>query len=333
MNRIAFVLIAVLFSVNSAFAVNLKFKLNITSSGPSMYACDAGIKHAPHSQRICYDRKTGQSCDVGTCPAGSTAANCNCVCTGGANSADGEHRLDLMKAGYASWVDNGEVPSSSSIQSKVVYADPYNYKRIFNDKNEWNNQLTSLEYNLGSERYGTEMYLDICYRGSQIEYFQNAQLGNGSSDSPNHNLLAQATVTDIVTSNGLSYTQLAELKVRVDASCDVQGLGTYIYAHDGHGNYDDALAHTISDILTGGDIKFSYPQTAGTYTNFNANTEYLLNTWINQNNAKTPRFCKIRYTFIENKRNATTNPLTQIRKWKIQQAQICTFTEINEPAL
>lgn len=332
MNRIAFIVVAIFLSISSAFAVNLKFKINITSSGPSMYACDAGIKHAPHTQRICYDRKTGASCDVGSCPAGSTAANCNCVCTGGVNSGDGEHRLDFMKAGYTAWLDNGEVPSSSSIQSKIVYANPSAFNRVFTDRNEWNNQLTSLEYNLGSERYGTEMYLDVCYRGSQIEYYMNSQLGNGSSDTPNHNLLAQATVTDIVTSNGLSYTSLADLKVRVDATCDVQGVGSYVYSHDGNGNYDNALAHSIQNNLGGGDVNFLYPSNTSSYTNFNANTEYLLNTWINLNNAKAPRFCKIRYTFIENKRNATTNPLTQIRKWKVQQAQICTFTEINEPA-
>ena len=297
--------------------------LHHLSSGPSIYACDAAIKHAQHPQRVCFDRKTGNTCNPGDC---RTANNCSCVCTGGQDSGAGEYRHDFLKASYSDWVDNGQVTTAP--QSKSVFADQ-SFSRVFANSDEWGKVLHSLEYDLGSERYGAEMYLDVCYRGPQIEYWENAPFGtNAGVTSPNFNIKAQATVTDIVSTNGLKYSQLADLKVRVDASCDVQGLGVYKTARDNNGAYD-VVAHAITNALTGGDKEFHYPVAAGTYTNFNANAELLLNDWINVNNAFTPRFCKVRYSFIENRRN-DTNLLAQIRKWNLQKAQICTYTQIEE---
>lgn len=320
LSLLAFALVVAGLFSDKASAVSLQFKIDVVSSGPSIYACDAAIKHASHPQRVCFDRKTGNSCEPKNC---STPQNCSCVCTGGADSGAGEYRHDYMKATYSDWVDNGQVTSAPT--GKSVFADQ-NFSRLFANSDEWGKVLHSLEFDLGSERYGAEMYLDVCYRGPQIEYFRDAPFGtNAGVTSPNFNIIAQATVTDIASTNGLKYSQLADLKVRVDATCDVQGEGVYKYADDNNGNYD-VVAHTINGVL-GGDKSFSYP--ANGYTTFNANSEKLLNDWININQAKTPRFCKVRYSFIENRRN-DTNLLAQIRKWKLHKAQICTYTEIQE---
>ncbi len=335
--KVTILAIALVFSGilwQNANAVSLNFSIDVISSGPSIYACDAGIRHDKHPQRVCFDRKSGELCapaanyDQRRCVEQPQLEECKCVCTGGMmdNTGDGEYRLDFMKATYGDWVDNGE--RLGALSTKKMWANHGSYQRLFSGDEEWNKILTSLEYDLGSERYGAQMYLDVCYRGPQIEYWQNKPFGSGVNSNPNHNLKAQATVTDIVSNNGLKYSQLADLKVRVDAVCDVQGLGTYVYAHNGNGDYD-VVAHTITNALGGGDVRFSYPATG--YTNFNANTELLLNTWINYNNANTPRFCKVRYSFIENRRN-DTDLLAQIRKWKLHKAQICTYTEIQENA-
>jgi hypothetical protein len=63
----------------------------------------------------------------------------------------------------------------------------------------------------------------------------------------------------------------------------------------------------------------------------NVSSAYLIDTFINSGNAFVPRFCKIRYSFVENRRNDTTL-LAQLRKWKRHSSEICTFTEINEDA-
>ena len=356
--KMLFLLLA--FCTSSAFAVDLEFAFDVNSSGPSIYPCDAGIKHMKHNERVCYDRVTQNSCDPSLC---TQETQCNCVCTGGAGAnGDGEYRQDFLKASYATWTENGEYAPSSVITTAVSAAES-TFNRIFSGKNEWDKQLTNLTFNLGSERYGSEFYLDVCYRGPQIEYYQ-AYLNAQSSDInsfPNFAIKLQSTVTDLVSTNGLKYSALADLKVKTEVTCDVQGLGEYIYAHSGtatssgstgsngnngnsgsHSNngnsgsnssnnssgtyvYDNAQAHQITGI-TGGDKNFS---TA--YTAFNAGGNvFLLNDWVNLGNANTPRFCKIRYSFIENKRNNAANPLSQIRKWQNQQARICTFTDISE---
>lgn len=356
----------------NASAVSLEFAFDVNSSGVSIYPCDAGIKHATHQKRVCYDRVEKKSCDPSAC---TSADQCNCVCTGGAAGDDGEYRMDFMKATYADWTENGEY-ASSSVTSVAVGAGQTDFSRIFTNKNEWDKQLTALTFNLGSERYGAEYFLDVCYRGPQIEYFmayQNAAVSN-SNHWPNFSIKLQATVTDVA-SNNLRYSQLAKLKVKTITTCDVQGEGAYIYAHSGvggssngnngnnngnngnhngiengngsngnHGNgnngngngnngsnnngtyvYDNAQAHQITGV-TGGDKTWNTAETS-----FNAGANLvLLNDWINLGNAKTPRFCKVRYVFSESTRNDSEGSLTHIRKWQNHKARICTYTDIQE---
>ncbi len=296
----------------SAQAISLKFYFTVESSGPSIYACNAGIKHKGYSENVCYDRETYESCQPGTC---QDAKECNCVCTGTAGST----RLDFMKANFAEWTDNGEPIGTTSTKSE--YAPTNKYNEIFSNRQEWGNQLTNLDFRFGSERYGTEFFLDVCYRGPQIEYYE---AGNTGSSSPNFLLNSQVTLTDIITNNGLAYSKVAGLETRVQVTCDVQGSGSYVYAHDGSGNYDDALAHDIEGI-SGGTVNFD-----SGWTNFsNGSNLNLLNKWINVNNVFTPRFCKVRYFFKEGSRDSS-NPLDTIRKWQHQKAEVCTYTDINE---
>jgi hypothetical protein len=303
----------------NAMAASVEFKFDINSSGPSIYPCDAGIKHAAHNARICYDRVTEQSCNPAKC---TDEVQCNCVCTADSDSDAGEYRHDFMKASYANWTDNGEF--ATGVQSKSVAAKKNKFNRIFADRNEWDKQLTKLSFNLGSERYGAEFYLDVCYRGPQIEYF----MADSLSDTPNFELKAQATVTDINTNNGMNYSSLADLKVKATAVCDQQGYGDYVYASDTNGHYDNAFAHEIYNDMT---ISGGQYVREVSYTGFNTGSNlYLINEYINSGNTNTPRFCKIRYSFIENKRNDGSDLLSQIRKWKIQQAEVCTYTSINE---
>lgn len=333
MKRVLFGLMFLL-SVGNASAVSVEFSFDINSSGPSIYPCNAGIRHDVHSDRVCYDRVTQQSCNPANDCNGAQQA-CNCVCTG-STTGDGEFRHDFMRVGFANWTDNGEYAGASS--SKNLYATSGSFNQLFNAnaKEEWSKQITKLQFDLGSERYGSEFFLDVCYRGPQIEYYyamMNGGFGSGSgNDYPNFSLKSQATVTDLVSSNGLRYSQLADLKVKVTAVCDQQGKGTYNYAGSGNPasgtNYDNILHDITGDAVSGGQYTKVVP-----YRSFNnANSLYLIDEFINVNNAFTPRFCKIRYTFIENRRN-DQNTLSQIRKWKQQKAQVCTFTEINEDSI
>lgn len=300
-----FLLLLALLS-QSVFAVELDFTFNVNSSGPSIYPCDAGIKHASHSNEICYDRETEKTCDPTLCQDGEV---CDCRCTGGNDPDDIDYTQDFLTVAHADWVDSGS-PLPQTTAATVIASDT-DFSRIFTDKDEWNKQISALTFNLGSERYGTEFYLDVCYRGPQIDYRRN-----NASNKFRMNL--QSTITDLISTNGLKYSEVSDLKVRVEGTCDLQGTGAYSDAAS-----DDALAHQIKGV-TGGDKNFSTKDAS-----FKAGANLVLvNEWINNSSNQAPRFCKVRYYFSENMRNNTSNPLSQIRKWQNQQARISTFSDI-----
>lgn len=328
-------LLMIFFALASSqvFGVSVEFKFDVNSSGPSMYPCNAGIKHAKHDDRICYDRVTSQSCDpsndCGSDGDEDEGQQCNCVCTGSTSGA-GETRLDFLRVSSGAWTENGQTAGAQT--AKNLYAPEGAYNMAFNENNkeEWLNQITKMTVDLGSERYGAEYFLDVCYRGPQIEYYfasQNGGFPTSGLGSPNFNLKVHATVNDLTT--GMRYSQLSDLKVKAEVVCDQQGKGTYIYAGtsvpSGPTSYDQLVNDITGMTVNGG----QYSKTVN-FRDFNTvSSSYLIDEFINQNNAFTPRFCKIRYTFLENRRNSN-NPLDQIRKWKLQRAEVCTFSEINE---
>ena len=294
-------------ATTSAFAVSVQFNFDINSSGSSIYPCDAGIQHANHASRVCYDRTTNLSCDPTT---GTTTENQDCVCTGGGSGSE-DYKLDSFTATHADWTDNGQLPTN--ILTSNIVAGESSFTRLFEAKNEWDKQLTSLTLNFASDRYGSEFYVDVCYRGPQIR----------AQGNPNYAMQLQSTLTDLISSNNLAYSQLADLKVKIDSTCDLQSEGSITGFPT-----DNAQDHQIKGV-SGGDVSFTTKYAAFTS---GANL-VLLNEWINNGNNHTPRYCKIRYSFIENMRNNSADPMAQIRKWRNQKARISTLSDVAQKNL
>jgi hypothetical protein len=310
-----------LLMTTGVFAVSVDFKFDVNSSGSTMYACNAGIRHLSYTDRICYDRETSTTCD----PTTSCVKDkeCNCICSG--PSAQNGTKLDFLEVSSTNWKERGQ---GTGPQVRVnLNAPDTNFNMAFNEliKEEWDKEITRMSVNLGSERYGAEYFIDFCYRGPQIEYYR-ASVNTGSL-APTFALKVHATVSDLSTE--LPYSELADLKVKAEVVCDQQGKGQYIYAgKDGSSN-----ANSYNQILT--DIT-GISVTDGQYSKVidfrdfsSVNNSNLIEDVINDKSAFTPRFCKIRYTFFENMRN-TANPMDQIRKWQIQQAEVSTFADISE---
>lgn len=278
---------------SSAFAVSVQFNFDVNSSAPSIYPCDAGLRHLAHTSTICYDRETQQSCTPTT-----SSQDLNCICTG---SNSEEHNMDSLVAGTADWSDNGTTPVNTS--TSTVVAGDSSFSRIFSQNSEWTKQLTSLVFNFGSTRYGSEFYLDVCYRGPQVK----------QQGTPNHVIALHSTITDIVAAN---YSALADLNIKITATCDLQSEGT-------QQGIPDLLTNQITGV-SGGDVSFTTD-----YASFASGaTLNLLNDWVNNGNNHIPRFCKVRFSFLENMRNNSQSPLEQLRKWERQQARISTLTDI-----
>lgn len=291
----------------SANAVSLAFKFDVTSSGNSMYACNAGLKHANPAGRVCYERETLQACVPSACKTGEA---CNCVCTGGFTlpdnqSDDGEYRLDYMKASYADWTDNGVAPTN--IQSLQTTAAQSGFNTVVN-ANQFSKQLTHLEFFLGSERYGAEYFVDICFRATQIDYPMPNTYANG--DKLSWSIDRGVTITDLssalgtntpvwdLETNGVQYSMqkyadLAGLQVESTLLCKDKDQNVVI---------NNNVAE-VANFANGQQVKFS-----------NKTTQADL------------KGCVVRYSFKE------TNVLdiASVRKWKAQKARICTYTSVNE---
>ncbi len=304
MRKLFIALLALVAMAGTANAVNLTFKFDVMSSGNSMYACNAGLKHENYSTRVCYERDNiTRSCNPSVCVQGQA---CNCVCTGGKipgwyDSSAGEVRLDHFSAEYRDWADNGELG-----KNKKQFADNAGYtsfKQIFDTNREaYNKEISKLVFKLGSERYGAEYFVDICFRATQINYPNNVGL---TWDVKN-----AVTVTDIGSSqNGSS-------------SFDVEGnQGTVWYKGQTYQN--------LSGLKVGAHVyckdKNNRPVINKTFS-YSTFSNGQLKKFLDQDTTADLRGCKVRYFFKETNRDG----LQSIRKWKKQQARICTYTSINE---
>lgn len=294
-----------LMAATSANAVNLAFKFEVNSSGNSMYACNAGLKHVNTNDRVCYDRKTLNSCTPDD--ACSTGDNCNCVCTGGGLgdtqlNNQGNNRLDFLKAKVANWTDNGYAPTG--ITSVYKEAGTSSFNTIHSTNTMFRKQLTSLEFNFGSERYGTEYFVDVCFRATQIEYDYNSSL--------NWTIKGGVTVTDL----------------GVDQADDFTFNGALDEVLTGGTN---KTYQSLSGLQVKGAVycknKDGNSVNLGSFSGYNGFTAGQLKRLINKSTGQDLKGCYFRYSFYESK----TAGIPSVRKWKKQKAKICTYSSVNEP--
>lgn len=321
-----FVSVFLAFIAANAMAVTLDFSFDVNSSSASIYPCDAGLRHEGGAGQVCYDRRDGGSCNPAT--ACNSNTTCDCVCSG--VSTGNAPALDNVVATTAAWTENG-VGAGTTLVTRSASAKTVNtnqFVRLFNGTQEWSNQLTSLSFNFGSAKYGAEYFLDVCYRGPQIEYFQ--AFGNTPSAAiPKFKVKLSTTSTTLAGATN-SYETIAGLKVRSEIYCDQQGQGTYQNAHNGQGAYGVVAHELTTNADDASSVSGASWQKSSQYTNFNPGQVVTLsqNDWIvnyssaTESTSKVPRFCKVRYYFKES--TAT------MRQWANQKARICTLTDITE---
>ncbi|MCX6119312.1 MAG: hypothetical protein NT027_17370 [Proteobacteria bacterium] len=320
-------------------AKSITFKFRVNSSGPMIYACNAGLLHKSLASQVCtFSHNPTQSCNPG---------EHNCVCSD-VNDNGGR---DFATAKYTPWNFSTNrwsnatttAPNLPGDQSVVITGQKFpvtNYGDFFANGNGSNvvvnpinmlaTRLDAITFNLGSEVYGSEYFIDICYRGSQIEYFENNQ-------ALEHLLDAQVTASDVGSvSTNTSYTALAKPEVQVMSICDNQGQGTLRFAGVGinHATYNTLTNELQPLALLPGQI----PVGTWTYNVVNDFQEHhgklsLLsnganfadnNSWIGDSGMP-PRFCAVRYYFKE------TNQIE--RSWQRHDAEFVTWTRIHARTL
>jgi len=328
-------------------AISLRFKFKVFSSGPSIYACNAGIRHKHHQGKVCYFEGTTTSCTPNDCKD-KTVCNTQCVCTG---DRGGDNLMDYLKVDSVDWTDHkatgdniGETGLEHITRSASYYGD-WNYA-IGDDATTWNKRIKELSFDLGSELYGAEYFVDICYRAPQIEYFADnipmttileAQTsatdflatGVNPGDNSRDGLIIPGTV------DGMNYTDLAGLQVKAYFACDMQGMGTYQYAHNGATASSGVYNTSLNEATFGYDSN-GYPVsgtdifgTSGSFQPIAGNGLDLISNYISYETTKAPRFCKVRYVYTETNADSA---LPFMRKWQRHGAEVCTYTNIEENA-
>jgi hypothetical protein len=328
----------------NANAIALRFKFKTFSSGPNIYACNAGIRAPELRNKVCYFQDTGLACDA-TQACSDTQTNCNssCVCAG---TNGGQWLMNYGKADYQDWKDNDDTTATGVKAGQTFVSSGNDWAQLMGNTDAWSHRIKNLQFDLGSELYNAEYFVDICFRGPQIDYYL---VDNGVS--ANFDIQAQVNATDFIATgvnpgennrDGLTlspagipfkYTEISGLKVKAEVICDRQGQGTYKFAHDGStlnaGSYVFNASKIDSDFGSASkdlDAVSNEGYLKDGIANLNFSS---INNWLNLYAYNAPRFCKVRYTFTET--NASQNTLkVNLRKWQRHGAEMCTYTNIEE---
>lgn len=333
--------IAIVTASLSANAISLRYKFKVFSSGPSIYACNAGILAQTGNRRVCYFQGTNQTCTPDDCS--TTAGNCNssCVCS---SLNGGDYLMNYGVVTSQDWKDHGDTSVTGRVvDQKFQSTNLGNWAIALTEQDSWKKRITDLSFNLGSELYSARYFVDICYRGPQIEY-------NEDNASANFRLVAQSFATDFLangpnggennrdgleipgTVDGRKYTELSDLKVQAFVTCDLQGVGSFQKARNNSDRYN--TTDNEAGFVLGSNGLPTGSTEAGSYwvspeMNVSGAVANLLDAWVAQG-TKAPRFCKVRYVFSETNFLAT---LPNLRKWQRHGAEMCTYTDITEAAL
>ncbi len=338
----AFATIAVLLPLaQNASALEYRFKFKVTSSGPDMYACNAGLRTIPLNCDVCYkENSDGTKTPVdrpGSCA--TTATNCGsrikCISRGTGN---GEAYMNYLTAGKRGWTDHSQAQGPRS--NMVVTGKPSVFQQLAPNSAAMDTKVEDVLFELGSEAYTAQYFVDICYRAPQHEYTQNGI-------SANYSILNNVGSTDFLSvgqtqgdnnRDGLimlnnselqRYTQMAGVKVQSYVVCDLQGQGVLQNATNSSGVYN--TSENEADFVIGADGLPTGGQNGSFFRSsdlrsLTGDAMDLLST-----SALNLRFCKIRYVFTETKgAQCGADKASIFRDWTRRGAEMCTYTAIDE---
>ncbi len=311
---------------STALAKEVKFVFDVNSSGPEIYPCDAGLVH-PRSPGFCHYKGTTETCSwgqQGELPTfqippnkifDNTLPNA-CVCT---NGDYGTYLKDFMRVKAAKWLGGTAgnastnhsgwgAASSYVLQATAPSGTPLNNsiaQHIWSNsemsaiRKEFSTQVEAVEFNLGSENYGAQYYVDICYRGPQIDYINSP----GSMTGYGFSVTGWVGITDLdIIGGGHKYTSLAKPTLETKIICDNQDAEHS--APGGTSGSEIDVQHLHEDTawpnwpalsgLTGGTPVGSYSHQ---FTSSEVVQPYN-QAWATLDSGA-PRYCKVRYLFKE----------------------------------
>lgn len=159
---LGFVMVGLLAASGSAFAKSVTFDFSVLSSGSDIYACNAGLRHRKRGTRTCrFVPGAGQICTNDT-----------------PGTISGDQRGDYMRVSLDRWdgyrayryATNRVYNGYTGTRYRQIYG-----RTDYGQLDRWDLRYFSpfmirdLTFNFSSERFGAEFFIDICYRGTQIQ--------------------------------------------------------------------------------------------------------------------------------------------------------------------
>lgn len=265
MKKIFFIIInfLVFLSIYNLKADDSVSELVVSSNGSCMYLCNAGIRHAENSSIY----------------------------------------QDEINATYADYVDNTTPIGATTFSTTPARDSASLFNSVFaDDAKAFTKEIVDIAIDLGSENYGSEYFVDFCFRGPQ-----SSQSNNGS----NYTLKGSVTVSNFRASDpsAPSYQVIADLAGRAEAKC-----------------YLDKSGGASSTIIPGVSSTNYFKSSGTTYTPMTSSASQLAllvdSGLLNIAGDKIPRFCMVRYYFKENS--------AALRKWRFQKAKVAISTDISD---
>lgn len=276
---------AIVFSKNIYSAT-----FTFTNTNPIFYPCNAGIRHS-ESLAICTDILTGNSC----LPSAGNVSSCTCTSNGTAGSWD----RDIVHLTYGDWVNPPATVNPVTASDIIALNSTSTYASLFALEDiAYTKQITTFSIELGSEMYGSEYFVDLCYLGPT---------GTVGTNGSNYSMKSTITVTNLKS----NYQVNANLQTRAELKCFIN-------------KSNQATTGVVPGVTA-----TNYALNSGaTYTplttSANAVTILQDSGLINVQGDKVPRFCLARYYFKE---------ATQSRRMeKLGQANASIYIEIKDKA-
>lgn len=268
--------------------IQLDFNFEVTGSAEDIYVCNAGLNTVNTASSVSYY------------DAATNAPLANCVGSGNCLSVDtqDQHLKNTLTATWGSYPAPTVANNTSSITS-ANNSTAGTSGVLFNISSDasWENIVTELSFDLASPGRDARFFIDVCFRGSAVEWYEN----HGSS-LPLKWQVSSTITPQTLGSGRVSFSE--NLTAQATLACDVQGMGDQEFGRDENNTYNTLLRDiTETSILVSGftaDIE-SISSLANLTSN-SATNPFTLEDIASTGpaTARAPRFCKVRYYFAEN---------------------------------
>ena len=232
-------------------------EVNVQSRSEDLFVCNAGARH-PGSGKICLSPTTGVACN----PNDDNTDACTCLSLG----AQGDY--------VSAWTSSN---AGEMLQQKLSGSDTY--MNIISPTQTFLHRLNAIQFQLGSETYGSEYYVQFCYRGP-VQDLKNR--GNAMIDES----LGRYSFKMTLTGKNPNYIKKIQ-SVTLRYWCDLRGAG------------NKTLARTETELTTENveaDLPLSernIPLMSGSLN------QEISSLTLNSNSTEVPRFCVFQLAFKE----------------------------------